>query len=252
MASRKQEHIDHITERCLIAQKNFRFKERSERDWKYWCKRCRGVNRQFSAPSAWVFVLICVKKTISMKILVLRVINSSRQRNCFIRGYIHSLFVSKALTRSYLAAWVFTQTTRECNPVRGTFYDVNYIYSRRSSWYFHCSRTVRVWRTESRNRRNAWQTINILSRVVFSWVKFSLLFFALFTNISTLEYVTKVEIKQQTNYKGGEKRMCAFILSVRVGHCLGQLSTIFLKTKGSKMQIGYINDTYNYILYIKD
>ena len=34
--------------------------------------------------------LICVKKTISMKILVLRVINSSRHRNCFVRGYIHS------------------------------------------------------------------------------------------------------------------------------------------------------------------
>ena len=47
--------------------------------------------------------LICVKKTISMKILVLRVINSSRRRNCFVRGYIHSLFVSIALTRSYLA-----------------------------------------------------------------------------------------------------------------------------------------------------
>ena len=37
--------------------------------------------------------LICVKKTISMKILVLRVINSSRHRNCFVRGYIHSLIV---------------------------------------------------------------------------------------------------------------------------------------------------------------
>ena len=47
--------------------------------------------------------LICVKKTISMKILVLRVINSSRHRNCFVQGYAHSLFVSKALTRSYLA-----------------------------------------------------------------------------------------------------------------------------------------------------
>ena len=44
---------------------------------------------------------ICVKKTISMKILVLR--NSSLNRNCLVRGYIHSLFVSKALTRSYLA-----------------------------------------------------------------------------------------------------------------------------------------------------
>ena len=39
---------------------------------------------------------ICVKKTISMKILVLRAINSLRHRNCFVRGYIH-LFVSKAL-----------------------------------------------------------------------------------------------------------------------------------------------------------
>ena len=47
--------------------------------------------------------LICVKKTISMKILVLRVINSSGHRNCFARGYIHSLLVSKALTRSSLA-----------------------------------------------------------------------------------------------------------------------------------------------------
>ena len=46
---------------------------------------------------------ICAKKTISMKILVLRVMNSSRHRNWFVRGYIHSLFVSKALTRSYLA-----------------------------------------------------------------------------------------------------------------------------------------------------
>ena len=47
--------------------------------------------------------LISVTKTLSMKILVLRVINSSRHRSCFVRGYIHSLFVSKALTRSYLA-----------------------------------------------------------------------------------------------------------------------------------------------------
>ena len=46
---------------------------------------------------------ICVKKTISMKILVLRVFNSSRHRNCFVRSYIHRLFVSKALTSSYLA-----------------------------------------------------------------------------------------------------------------------------------------------------
>ena len=64
--------------------------------------------------------LICVKKTTSMKILVLRVINSSRRRNCFVRGYIHLLFVSKGL--------VFTQTTGEYNPVRRTFYDV-YIHT---------------------------------------------------------------------------------------------------------------------------
>ena len=59
-----------------------------------------------------------------MKILVLLVINSSRYRNCFVRGYIHS-FVSKALTRTSLVR-VFTQTTREYNPVRRTFYDVNH------------------------------------------------------------------------------------------------------------------------------
>ena len=104
MTSRKQEHIEQITERCLIAQNNFSFKERAERDCKYWCKRCRRVNRHFAAPSAWVFVLICVKKTTSsMKNLALRVRNSSRNRNCFTGGYIHSLFVSKALTLSYLA-----------------------------------------------------------------------------------------------------------------------------------------------------
>ena len=40
--------------------------------------------------------LICVKKTVSMKILVLRVINSSRHRNCFVRGYIHSLTCVKS------------------------------------------------------------------------------------------------------------------------------------------------------------
>ena len=41
---------------------------------------------------------ICVQK-----ILLFCVINSSRHRKCFVRGFIHSLFVSKARTRSYLA-----------------------------------------------------------------------------------------------------------------------------------------------------
>ena len=54
-----------------------------------------------------------------MTILVLRVINSLRHRNCFVRGYIHSLFAS--LVR------VFTKATREYNPVRRTFYDENYM-----------------------------------------------------------------------------------------------------------------------------
>ena len=59
-----------------------------------------------------------------MKILVLRVINSSRHRKCFVRP-MHSLFVSKDLTRSF---GFLTQTTRAYNPVRRNFYDVNYIY----------------------------------------------------------------------------------------------------------------------------
>ena len=62
-----------------------------------------------------------------MKILVLRVIKSSRHRKYFARGYMHSFFVSKAPTRSYLArSGFFTQKTRAYNLVRRTFYDVNY------------------------------------------------------------------------------------------------------------------------------
>ena len=38
-----------------LLKKNW-FKERAERDWKYWCDRCPRVYRQFSAPSAWIFV----------------------------------------------------------------------------------------------------------------------------------------------------------------------------------------------------
>ena len=46
-----------------------------------------------------------IKKTITVKILVISVINSSRHRKCFVRGHIPELFVSKALPRSYLACW---------------------------------------------------------------------------------------------------------------------------------------------------
>ena len=49
-----------------------------------------------------------------MKILVLRVINSSRQRKCFVRSYMHSLLLSKALTRSL---GFLTQTSHAYNPV---------------------------------------------------------------------------------------------------------------------------------------
>ena len=47
--------------------------------------------------------LICVQKTVSMKILVLRIINCSGHRKCFVMSYVHSMFVSKALIRRYLA-----------------------------------------------------------------------------------------------------------------------------------------------------
>ena len=128
MASRKQEHIEHITERCLIAQKIlFSRNELRDRDWKYCCKRCRRNNRQVRE----FLFLSCVKKTISMKILVLRVINSPRHRSCFVRGCIHELFVSKALTctRSYLARSGFHTNNSWIQPRTPhlTFYDVNYL-----------------------------------------------------------------------------------------------------------------------------
>ena len=49
------------------------------------------------------FFLICTQKTISMKILVLRVIKSSCHRKHFVQGCIHSLLVQKAHNRSYIA-----------------------------------------------------------------------------------------------------------------------------------------------------
>ena len=75
-------------------------------------------------------VLICVQKTISMKVLLLRVTNSLRHIKYFVRGCIHSLFVSRALTRSLVprSFGFLTQTAREYYPVHRTFYDVNYIY----------------------------------------------------------------------------------------------------------------------------
>ena len=102
-ASRKQEHIEHITERCLIAQKNLVSRNKLRESENIGARDVDVLIANFLLQVREFLFLICVKKTISMKILVLRVINSSRHRNCFVQGYAHSLFVSKALTRSYLA-----------------------------------------------------------------------------------------------------------------------------------------------------
>ena len=103
MASRKQEHIQQITERCLIAQKKFYFRGTSWETENTGATDLDELIANFLLQVCEFLFLICVKKTISMKILVLRIINSSRHGNCFVRGYIHELFVSKTLTRSYLA-----------------------------------------------------------------------------------------------------------------------------------------------------
>ena len=68
--------------------------------------------------------LSCVKKTISMKILVLRVINSPRHViEVALYGVVFTSCLcqkpSLALARTSLAR-VFTQTTRGYNPVRRT------------------------------------------------------------------------------------------------------------------------------------
>ena len=93
MASRKQEHIEQITERShcskniLVSRNELRETENiGATDLDELIANSLLQVREF-------LFLICVKKTISMKILVLRVINSPRHRNCFVRGYINSLFV---------------------------------------------------------------------------------------------------------------------------------------------------------------
>ena len=61
------------------------------------------ITIKFAFSVSEFLFLIWVQKIITMKILVLCAINSSRHRKCFVRGLIHSLFVSKALTRLCLA-----------------------------------------------------------------------------------------------------------------------------------------------------
>ena len=76
------------------------FKEQAERDENIGARDVDVLIATFLLQVREFLFLICVKKTISMKILVLRVINSSRHKNCFVWDYTHSLFVSKALARS--------------------------------------------------------------------------------------------------------------------------------------------------------
>ena len=94
MASRKQEHIEQITERCLIAQKKILVSRNELRETEnIGATDLDELIANFLLQVCEFLFLICVKKIFSMKILVLRVINSSRHRNCFVWGYIHSLFV---------------------------------------------------------------------------------------------------------------------------------------------------------------
>ena len=63
--------------------------------------------------------------------------NSSRDRlrKSFVRGHIHELFiVSKALTRIVSRSLGFWhKQAREYNPVQSTFYDVNYIFDKKTT-----------------------------------------------------------------------------------------------------------------------
>ena len=60
------------------------------------------ANRAFGSIVSEFLFLICIQKASSMKILLFCVINSSQHRKCFVQVFFHLLFVSKALTRSYL------------------------------------------------------------------------------------------------------------------------------------------------------
>ena len=94
MASKKHEHIEQITERCLTAQKKISVSRNELRETEnIGATDLNELIANFLLQVREFLFLVCVKKTIAMKILVLRVINSSHHKNCFVRGYIHSLFV---------------------------------------------------------------------------------------------------------------------------------------------------------------
>ena len=99
MASKNQEHIEQITERCLTAQKILVSRNELIEIENIGARDVDVLIANFLLQLREFLFLICVTKTISIKILVLRVINSSRHRKYFLRGYMHSLFVSKAFTQ---------------------------------------------------------------------------------------------------------------------------------------------------------
>ena len=110
-----------------LLKKNFSFKERAERD-NIDATDLDVLIANFLLQVREVLFLICVKKTISMKILVLRVINIVYGiESAAYRVIFTSCLCQKPLARTSLVR-VLTQTTREYNPVRRTFYAVNYIY----------------------------------------------------------------------------------------------------------------------------
>ena len=74
MASRKQEHIRQITERCLIAQKNLVSRNELREIENIGARNLDVLIANFLLQVREFLLLICVKKTISMKILVLLVV----------------------------------------------------------------------------------------------------------------------------------------------------------------------------------
>ena len=73
MASRKQEHIEQITERCLSAKKKLLSRKELKETENIGATDLDELIANFLLQVREFLFLNCVKKTISMKILVLRV-----------------------------------------------------------------------------------------------------------------------------------------------------------------------------------
>ena len=94
IASRKEEHIEQITERCLTAQKkNLGSRNELRETENIGGRDLDALIVDFLHQVREFLFLIWVKKTISMKILVLRVINSSRHRKILLCTGLYSLVV---------------------------------------------------------------------------------------------------------------------------------------------------------------